>query len=264
VRDHISLRRHHEHGHVAEIVLDRPEAHNALSTAMADQLAAVTQEVAADDRVRAVVLSSSSPRAFSVGADLKERKDFSNDQMLAQRPHFLAAFAGIRDLPVPTIAAVHGYALGGGFEFALSCDLIVCDETAVLGLPEVTVGVVPGGGGTQLLARRIGSSRAADLIFTGRIVDVSEAQHLGLVDLRVGAGEARKAAIELATTIAGNSPIGVRNAKRALRRGLDVELAEGLEIEDEAWRRTALSADRVEGIAAFAEKRRPQWPGVRA
>jgi enoyl-CoA hydratase/carnithine racemase len=246
---------------VAEIVLDRPDAHNALSTEMAQQLAAATQEVAADDRVRAVVLSSSSAKAFCVGADLKERKDFSNEQMLAQRPHFQAAFDGVRDLPVPTIAAVHGYALGGGFEFALSCDLIVCDETAVVGLPEVTVGVVPGGGGTQLLSRRIGLSRAADLIFTGRLVDVSEAQHLGLVDLRVGAGEARKAAIELAMTIAGNSPVGVRNAKRALRLGFDLDLAQGLELEDAAWRATVVSADRVEGIAAFAEKRRPDWPG---
>jgi enoyl-CoA hydratase/carnithine racemase len=265
VKAHISVRRHHDAGHVAEIVLDRPDAHNALSTAMAQQLAAATEEVAADPRVRAVVLTSSSTKAFCVGADLKERGDFSNDDLMAQRPHFRAAFGGVRDLPVPTIAAVHGFALGGGFEFALSCDLIVCDETAVLGLPEVTVGVIPGGGGTQLLARRIGSSRAADLIFTGRLVDVSEAQHLGLVDLRVGAGEARKAAIELATTIAANSPIGVRNAKRALQRGLDVELAAGLEIEDAAWRATALSADRIEGIAAFNEKRRPDWPaGVRA
>jgi enoyl-CoA hydratase/carnithine racemase len=259
--EHISVRRHGDRGHVVEIVLDRPEAHNALSTAMARELAAAAHEVATDVAVRAVVLSSSSGKAFCVGADLKERNGFSDADLLDQRPHFRAAFGGVLDLPVPTIAAVHGFALGGGLEFALSCDLIVCDETAVLGLPEVTVGVIPGGGGTQLLSRRVGLSRAADLIFTGRRIDVDEAQRLGLVDRRVAAGEDRAYALGLATTIAGNSPVGVRNAKRALRLGLDVELAAGLEIEDAAWRATAFSPDRAEGVAAFNEKRRPNWPG---
>jgi enoyl-CoA hydratase/carnithine racemase len=261
VSTHISVRRHGERGRVVEIVLDRPDAHNALSTAMARELAEVTRDVAAEDGVRAVVLSSSSVKAFCVGADLKERNGFSDADLMAQRPHFRAAFTGVLALPVPTVAAVHGFALGGGLEFALACDLIVCDETVVLGLPEVTVGVIPGGGGTQLLTRRVGSSRAADLIFTGRRVDVDEAQRLGLVDRRVAAGADREAALELAATIAANSPVGVRNAKRALRLGLDVDLASGLEIEDAAWRATAFSPDRAEGVAAFNEKRRPDWPG---
>jgi len=261
VSEYIAVRRHGDRSRVAEIVLDRPDAHNALSTAMARELAVVAHEVAADVAVRAVVLSSSSAKAFCVGADLKERNGFSDADLLAQRPHFRAAFGGVLDLPVPTIAAVHGFALGGGFEFALSCDLIVCDETAVLGLPEVTVGVIPGGGGTQLLSRRVGSARAADLIFTGRRVDIDEAQRLGLVDRRVAVGDDREAALELATTIAANSPVGVRNAKLALRLGLDVDLAGGLEIEDAAWRATAFSPDRAEGVAAFNEKRRPDWPG---
>jgi enoyl-CoA hydratase/carnithine racemase len=259
--EHIAVRRSDERGHVVEIVLDRPEAHNALSTAMARELAAATHAVGTDAAVRAVVLSSSSAKAFCVGADLKERNGFSDAQLMAQRPAFRAAFGGVLDLPVPTVAAVHGFALGGGLEFALSCDLVVCDETAVLGLPEVTVGVVPGGGGTQLLARRVGAARAADLIFTGRRVDVAEAERLGLVDRRVPAGEDRAAALALAGTIAANSPVGVRAAKRALRLGLDVDLATGLEVEDSAWRTTAFSADRAEGIAAFNEKRRPDWPG---
>jgi enoyl-CoA hydratase/carnithine racemase len=261
VHQHISVRRHGDSGRVVEIVLDRPEAHNALSTAMARQLAAVTRELAAADVVRAVVVSSSSQKAFCVGADLKERNGFSDADLLAQRPHFRAAFGGLLDLPVPTIAAVHGFALGGGLEFALSCDLIVADETAVLGLPEVTVGVVPGGGGTQLLARRIGAARAADLIFTGRRIDIDEASRLGLVDRRVPAGADRDTALALAATIAANSPVGVRNAKRALRLGVDVDLATGLEVEDSAWRATAFSGDRAEGVAAFNEKRTPDWPG---
>src|SRR5690606_24666002 len=125
-------------------------------------------------------------------------------------------------LPMPAIAAVHGYALGGGFELALGCDLIVADATAVFGLPEVRVGLVPGGGGTQLLVRRIGWSRAADLIFTGRRVDVDEGVRLGFVDRSVAAGEDRSTALELARRIAANSPVGVRNAKRALRDGADL------------------------------------------
>jgi len=245
---------------VAELVLDRPQAHNALSTEMARQIAAATERLAGDAVVRAVVLSSSADRAFCVGADLKERDSFTDADLMRQRVVFRAAFSGVLDLPVPTIAAVHGFALGGGFEFALSCDLLVADETAVVGLPEVTVGVIPGGGGTQLLVRRVGAGRAADLVLTGRKVAAAEAERLGLVDRRVPAGAARESALELATTIAGNSPVGVRNAKRALRLGADVDLATGLEVEDAAWRATAFSADRAEGVRAFTEKRRPLWP----
>lgn len=257
----VTIARHGDHGHVAELVLDRPQAHNALSTAMAREVAAATAALAADPAVRAVVVSSSSTKAFCVGADLKERHTYTDADLRRQRPVFRAAFGGVLRLPVPTIAAVHGYALGGGFEFALSCDLIVGDETAVLGLPEVTVGVIPGGGGTQLLTRRLGWSRAADLVFTGRRLDAAEAERLGLLDRRVAAGLDRSVALELAAQVAANSPVGVRNAKRAMRQGLGVDLESGLDVEDAAWRATAFSGDRAEGVAAFVEKRRPAWPG---
>ena len=251
------------HGdHVAEVVLDRPEAMNAVSTALATELADVTRQLAADRSVRAVVLSSSAAKAFCVGADLKERNTFTDDELRLHRDVTRGAYRGVLDLPVPAIAAVAGYALGGGCEIALSCDLVVADTTAVLGLPEVSVGVIPGGGGTQLLTRRLGWSRAADLVFTARRVDAAEAHRLGLVDRVVDAGTARAAALEIATTIAGHSPVGVRNAKRAMRLGLDVDLATGLEVEDGAWRATAFSRDRAEGVRAFAEKRRPDWPGI--
>ncbi|MGH8828602.1 MAG: enoyl-CoA hydratase/isomerase family protein [Jiangellaceae bacterium] len=246
---------------VAELVLDRPEALNAVSTDQARAIADATAQLAADPSVRAVVLSSSAEKAFCVGADLKERNSFTDDDLRRQRPIARAAYAGVLDLPVPTVAAVHGFALGGGCELALSCDLIVVDETAVLGLPEVSVGVIPGGGGTQLLARRIGWGRAADLIFTARRVDAAEAYRLGLADRSVPAGQARTTALEIAAAIAANSPVGVRNAKRAMRLGLDAALPAGLEIEDAAWRATAFSGDRAEGVAAFNEKRRPNWPG---
>ena len=248
-------------GHVAEIVLDRPEAHNALSTAMARDLAAACGEVGADRSVRAVVLSAAGEKAFCVGADLKERNGFTDADLMRQRPVFRAAFGGVLDLPQPTVAGVFGFALGGGCELALGCDLIVADETAVLGLPEVTVGVVPGGGGTQTLVRRVGASRAADLILTGRKVPASEAYYLGLVNRLVPAGTARDAALELAGTIAKNSPVGTRAAKRALRLGAGVDLRAGLDVEDAAWRSVAFSGDRREGVAAFNEKRPPEWPG---
>ncbi len=248
-------------GTLAELVLDRPAARNALSTAMAGGIAAACRDLAADRAVRAVVLSAAGDAAFCVGADLKERNRFSDADLLRQRPVFRAAFSGVLGLPVPVVAAVQGHALGGGLELALSCDLIVADETAVLWLPEVTVGVIPGGGGTQLLARRVGYGRAADLILTGRRVDATEAAALGVVDRVVPTGQARAAGLELAGRIASNSPVAVRNAKRALRRALDVDLAAGLDVEDSAWRATAFSGDRTEGVAAFNEKRRPDWPG---
>lgn len=255
--DGVTLRRD---GHVAEIVLDRAEALNALSTAMARRLAGVCAEVAADASARAVVLSAAGEKAFCVGADLKERNAMTDEEIMAQRPVFRAAFGGVLNLPQPVVAAVHGYALGGGCEFALSADLVVADETAVFGLPEVAVGLVPGGGGTQLALRRLGPAKAADLVFTGRRLNVDEAVGIGLADRRVPAGAARDEALALAATIAQNSPVAVRAAKRALRQGNGVPLDAGLDLEENAWRTAVLSPDRREGIAAFNEKRKPVWP----
>jgi enoyl-CoA hydratase/carnithine racemase len=245
---------------VAEIILDRPPV-NALSTALARSIAAVCIELAAESTVRAVVFGGAPGPAFCAGADLKERAAMTDADIAAQRPVIRALFGAVLALPQPAIAAVHGFALGGGCELALSCDLIVADETAVFGLPEVTVGLVPGGGGTQLALRRLGVGRAADLVLTGRKIAIDEAERIGLVDRRVPEGTAGAAALELASQIAANSPVAVRAAKRALRNGWGIGLAAGLDVEDAAWRTAALSADRREGIAAFAGKRRPVWPG---
>ncbi|AKU16183.1 enoyl-CoA hydratase-related protein [Luteipulveratus mongoliensis] len=256
-----TLVRIERHGnHVAELVLDRPDSLNAISTEMARQLAARAAELAADESVRCVVVSSSQAKAFCVGADLKERNGFSDAELMAQRPVTRAAYGGVLALPVPAVAAVEGYALGGGLEIALSCDIVVCGDSAVVGLPEVSVGVIPGGGGTQLLTRRVGWSRAARMIFSARRLSADEAHRDGVVDQVVPAGEAHAAALALAEAVAANSPVGLRNAKKAMRLGLDVDLATGLEVEDACWRATAFSADRAEGVRAFAEKRAPQWP----
>lgn len=252
-------------GAVAELVLDRPEAMNAISGAMAaDLLDAARGLAAAGERgdVRAVVVTSSNERAFCVGADLKERAGLSHEGLMAQRPLLRAAYRSVLDLPVPALAAVDGYALGGGFEIALSCDLVIAAEGSTFALPEVSVGVIPGAGGTQLLTRRVGWSRAASLILTARRVDAAEAHALGVLEEVTAAGGARERAIELARTIAAHSPVGLRSAKRAMRLGADVDLGSGLEIEDACWRATAFSGDRVEGARAFVEKRPPRWPGV--
>lgn len=248
-------------GAIAEVVLDRPEAMNAISTALASRLTEVCTELAADRQVRAVVLAAAGPRAFCVGADLKERAVMTDAGLMAQRLVFRAAFGSVLGLPQPVIAAVQGFALGGGCELALSCDLIVADQSAEFGLPETTVGLVPGGGGTQLALRRLGPGRAADLIFTGRRVGAAEAERLGLADRLVPEGTAASSALALARSIAANSPVSIRNAKRSLRLGAGLDLAAGLEVEDAAWRAAAYSADRKEGIAAFVEKRKPRWPG---
>jgi enoyl-CoA hydratase/carnithine racemase len=247
-------------GLIGEVVLDRPGALNSLDTATLTELAGHFTALGADQSVRVVILSGTGERAFCAGADLKERAAMSDAQIMAQRPVFRAAFGALLALPQPAVAAVHGYALGGGCELALSCDVIVADATAQLGLPEASVGLVPGCGGTQLLARRIGPGRAADLIFSGRRVGADEAHAIGLVDRVVPAGQARAAALELAGQIAGNSPVAVRAAKQALRNGAGLNLAAALDVEDAAWRTAAGSADRREGIAAFAEKRKPVWP----
>lgn len=249
----------HDSG-VAEVVLNRPEAMNAVSTAMAEALTIAGEELRADTSVRAVVVTSSHEKAFCVGADLKERNGFSDDDLRAQRPGNRLAYRALYDLSVPTIAAVDGHALGGGCEIALACDLIVAGPRASFALPEVSVGVIPGGGGTQLLTRRIGWSRAADLIFTARRITGEEGVRLGLVDRLVE--DAKGEALALADTIAQHSPIGVRNAKTAMRAGMDVGVDDGLDIEDARWHDTAFSADRAEGVRAFAEKRKPSWPGL--
>src|SRR4051812_3765997 len=197
-------------GAVATVELSRPAAMNALSTAMALELTAAMTGIAQDPGIHAVVLAGAGDRAFCVGADLKERNAMSDDEFRDQREVFRTAFASVRDLPQPAVAAVHGFALGCGCELALSCDLLVADETAVLGLPEVTVGLVPGGGGTQLTLRRLGPGRAADLVLTGRRVPAGEAHDMGLVDRLGAAGRAEVAAPGRAGPSRGEPPGAAR------------------------------------------------------
>jgi enoyl-CoA hydratase/carnithine racemase len=249
--------------HVAEVIMNRPDAMNALSTEQLRLLGGAATQLAADHQVSVVIISSALDNAFCVGADLKERRGFAEDDLRRQRVVVQQTFTALLAIPVPVIAAIEGFALGGGCELALCCDLIIASASAVFGLPEVGLGLIPGGGGTQLLPRRIGLNSAADLVLTGRRVAADEALRIGLADRLVPEGAARSSAYVLADEIAAKSPISLRAAKRALRNGLDVDLASGLEIENRSWEEVAFSADRVEGIEAFNLGRAPRWPSWR-
>jgi len=248
-------------GRVATVTLDRPEALNAISTELALDLAAAVEPLGVETGVGAVVLTGAGERAFCVGADLKQRAGLDDQGWFVQREAFRRGFAAVRRCPLPTVAAVSGFALGGGTELAISCDLVVAAADAIFGLPEVRLGLVPAGGGTQLLVRRVGRSAARDLVLTGRRVGAAEALELGLADRVVPGGEVLTAATALAAELAGNAPTAVRMAKWALELGADLPLEAALEVEDQAWRRAVLSDDRREGIAAWIEKRDPEWPG---
>ena len=245
---------------IATVTLDRPEALNAISTELARALAATFEPLGTRRDLRAVVLTGAGERAFCAGADLKERSGFDDHGWFVQREVLRRAFGAVRRCPLPTVAAVFGFALGGGCELALACDLVVAADDTTMGLPEVRLGLVPAGGGTQLLARRVGRSVAKDLVLTGRRVEAAEAQRLGLVDRVVPRAGALLAARGLAAEIAANAPTAVRLAKWALDLGADLAQEAGLEVEDQAWRRAVLSDDRREGIAAWNDRRPPTWP----
>ena len=246
-------------GRVATATLDRPEALNAISGAMADELAAMFRSVALDDDVWVVVIAAAGDKAFCVGADLKERAGVSLDDFHRNRVQVRGMFETLRAVPQPVIASVFGFALGGGFELALSCDLVVAAEGTKLGLPEARVGLLPAGGGTPLLTRKAGLARAKELIYTGRRFDAAEGAELGLVQQVVPRDELSFSTSQLALDVCRSSPVAVRAAKAAIDTALGGPGEEGIEVEHRAWKTVIASADRAEGIAAFNDKRDPKW-----
>ena len=248
-------------GHVLTVELHRPEALNAMNTAMGEALLACFRGPAAAADVRAVVLTGAGERAFCVGGDLKEREGMSDAAWRAQHAVFEQAAMALLRCPAPVIAAVEGYALGGGGELALLADFVVAGETAVFAFPEVTRGIFPGIGGTQLLPRVVGAPMAKELIFTGRRVDAAEARAIGLVNHVVPAGTARARAAELAATIAENGPIAVRQAKKAIAWGSETDLETAMVLAIEAYNATIDTEDRREGVRAFNERRKPRFQG---
>lgn len=245
---------------VATITLNRPEALNALSGDMADALTQAFEDVARDGDSWVVILRGAGDKAFCAGADLKERGTFSLEDFHTNRKQVKGMFAALRAIPQPTIASIFGAAVGGGFELALSCDLIVAARGTKVGLPEARVGLLPAGGGTQLLTRKVGVARAKDLIFRGRIVDAEHAWELGLVAELCDRSELDEHTLKFAADIVHScSPVAVRAAKRAIDGALGIPLEDGIEIEHESWAEVIASEDRAEGIAAFNDKRDPNW-----
>ncbi len=244
---------------VALVTIDRPAALNALSSVVVHRLAEACRALAADPTCRVVVFAGAGTRAFAAGADIAEMAGETAVDLVAGGR--FEEWSAIADLPVPTIAAVRGYALGGGLELALSCDMLVLGDDARLGQPEITLGVMPGAGGTQRLTRAIGQARAMELILTGRTFDAAEAERAGLVTRVVPAAETLDAALDLAATIASMPPLAVRAAKQAVRQAAELPLSAGLRLERQLFYLLFATDDRREGMAAFLEKRAPAWSG---
>ncbi|MBI4320489.1 MAG: enoyl-CoA hydratase/isomerase family protein [Chloroflexi bacterium] len=246
-------------GHIAIVTLNRPEAMNALSSQLIGELEATATTLRDDDDIWVVVLRSASDRAFGVGADLKERKGMSLEAVRAQRRQMVRAFNEWAILPKPVIAAVNGFALGGGLELALAADIVVASEDAQLGLPEVGLAIIPGAGGTQRLPRAVGKMKAKEMIFTGDRIDAKEAERIGLVSRVVSREQLDAEALRLARRMAQNGPLALAMAKRAIDLGSETEITVGLAYETEAYDVLLKSEDRDEGLLAFNEKRKPQY-----
>ncbi len=244
------------------LTLNRPEVANALNTQMGRDLLAFFEEInAAPSAVRAIVLTGAGERAFCAGGDLKERHGMTDEAWQDQHLLFERMVRAVIACPVPVIGAVNGAAYAGGCELALCCDFVYAAETARFALTEVTLGIMPGAGGTQNLPRAVGERRAKEIILTGRPFTAVEACDWGMVNRLCAPGKLVEEALETARRIADNAPISVRQAKHAIHFGMQMDLASGMMLEIEAYNRMVPTADRREGIASFNEKRKPRFQG---
>ncbi len=245
-------------GSVAVVTLNRPPV-NALNLHLLLELGEVAQELSECDDLRAVVLTGTG-KFFVAGADISQMKDYTPQQALSLSKIGQAVFDAIEALPMPVIAAVNGFALGGGCELAMACDLILASSRAVFGQPEVKLGVIPGFGGTQRLVRRVGVQRARELCYSGRNVKAEEAVRIGLA-LEAVEGEVLEAALALAQSIAGNSPCAVAYCKRAINESRSAAPAAGLALERDLFGLCFSTEDQAEGMGAFLEKRSAEFKG---
>ena len=243
---------------VGVVQLERPEALNALSPELMDELASALEELDRGREARAIVIAGHD-RAFAAGADLKAMRERSFQTVLLQEANrFWGRVAAVE---APLIAAVSGYAFGGGCELALACDLIVASETAVFSQAEITVGIIPGGGGTQRLARTIGRQRAMEMVLTGCRVSAEEAREMGFVNRVTAPDRWREEALELAARVASMPPLAALMGKRAVLAAEEAPLAAALSFERRLYELTMATEDRVEGMSAFVERRPPRWSG---
>ncbi|XP_038650158.1 enoyl-CoA hydratase domain-containing protein 2, mitochondrial isoform X2 [Scyliorhinus canicula] len=254
-----------ENSGIATVLMNRPHARNSLGNVFVKQLEEAIEDLHQDKSLRVVLFKSQVKGVFSAGADLKERAEMSNTEV----GHFVhklrSLMSNIELLPMPTIAAIDGYALGGGLELALACDLRVAASSAKMGLIEVTRGLLPGAGGSQRLPRVVGIGMAKELIFTGRRIDGKQAMYIGLVNDTVAQNDlgdaAYQRALDLAKEILPQGPIALRMAKQAMNKGIEVDISSGMAIEEMCYAQVIPTRDRLEGMAAFKEKRLPHFTG---
>ncbi len=246
---------------VAKVVINRPKVLNALNSKTMDEIESVVENLEKNKEVRAVVVTGAGEKAFVAGADINELAvlDGPNGKAFAQRGQ--AIFSRLEELDKPVIAAVNGYALGGGCELALACHIRIASENAKFGLPEVSLGVIPGYGGTQRLPRLVGTSMALQMILTGEMISAREAYRVGLVNQVVPQGELMAAAEKMVETILSRSPFAVRRALFAVRYAQQVSFQQGLDIEANLFGEVCGSQDKSEGTRAFLEKRKPSFTG---
>jgi enoyl-CoA hydratase len=249
-------------GHVLLVTLNRPDAANALNTQMGLDLMELFEALTVDlEGLRVAILTGSGPKAFCAGGDLKQRNGMTDEAWVAQHLVFERMLRAIVACPIPVIAAVNGAAYGGGCEIAAAADFVYASANARFALTEVTLGIMPGAGGTQNLPRAVGERRAKELILSGLPFSAEEAEQWGLVNRVLPPEELLAATLAIAERIAGNSPISVRQAKQAIHRGLQMSLADGLAFEIEAYNRLIPTSDRREGVLAFNERRKPDFQG---
>jgi enoyl-CoA hydratase/carnithine racemase len=244
---------------IGTIRLDRPPM-NALNTQFQEELRAAAHAAASDPEIRAVVVYGGE-QVFAAGADITDFTTLTFQQMSLRAGALSSAFDAVAKIEKPTVAAITGYALGGGCELALACDWRVVAEDARLGQPEIKLGIIPGAGGTQRLARLIGPARAKDLVFSGRLVDAEEALRIGLADRVVPAADVYRTAVELLTPYTNGPALALRAAKLAIDGGLGMALAAGLAWESQLFAGLFATDDRVEGTTAFVQKRKPTFTG---
>ncbi len=260
--DFQTLRIEQDREHVETVTLNRPEVANALNTQMGEELFAYFEALALEpSRLRCVILTGAGEKAFCAGGDLKQRLGMSIEAWTAQHLVFERMARALVACPVPVIAAVNGAAYGGGCEIAAACDFIYAASHASFALTEVTLGIIPGAGGTQTLARAVGERRARELILTGRAFSADDAKQWGLVNAVFPLDDLLSEAGRVADRIAANAPLAVRQAKQAISRGSGMSLADGMAFEIEAYNRLVSTEDRAEGVEAFNQKRPPRFRG---
>lgn len=246
---------------IATITFNRPKALNALNGALLFELSQALGEVAANEEIRVLILTGAGEKSFVAGADITELATFGPLQakMFAQQGQ--AIISTLQSLSIPVIAAVNGFALGGGSEMALACDFIYASENANFGLPEISLGIIPGFGGTQRLPRLIGPNLAKEMIFTGKMIPAAEAKEIGMVNKVLPPASLMEETLKTARVIAAKGKVSLRAAKQSVNRGLNTDLATGLDIECDAFALCMASEDAKEGTSAFLEKRKAAFKG---